>query len=86
MNRSAAKAIGTVNGWEGQYRPVWAASFRTVKEKGRTVYFSSALAAEVAAWRFLYSIEQRVMKRDGETVIAAKSAAHALFIKKGAAA
>lgn len=86
MNRSGAKAIGTINGWEAQYRPVWAASYRTVKEKGRTVYFKSALAAEVAAWRFLYALEQRVMKRDGEAVMAAKSAAHALFAKSEALA
>lgn len=83
MNQSAAKAIDTVNGWEGQYRPVWAASFRTVKDKGRTVYFRSALAAEVAAWRVLYAVEQRVMKRDGETVIAARSAADRLFMGGG---
>jgi hypothetical protein len=79
MNQSAAQAIGTVHGYEGQYRPVWASSFRTVKEKGKTKYFRSALAAEVAAWRVLYSVEQRVMKRDGEMIFAAKSAADRIF-------
>lgn len=74
MNQSAAKGVLTVNGWEGRYRPVWASSFRTVKVKGVTAYFQTELAAEVAAWRVLYAVEQRIMKRDGETVIAAKSA------------
>ncbi|MQY48211.1 hypothetical protein GAO09_19440 [Rhizobiales bacterium RZME27] len=74
MNQSAVEAVGTINGYEAHYRPVWAASFRKVKNKGVTAYFTSALAAEVAAWRFLYSIERRVMNRDGEIIFAAKSA------------
>lgn len=74
MNGSAAKAEPTINGFEGHYKPVWASSFRTVKVKGRTVYFRTAEAAECAAWRLLYSLEQRVMKRDGEIIYAARSA------------
>lgn len=74
MNQSAARSTWTVNGYEGEYRPVWAASWRPVRMKGRPVYFTTALAAEVAAWRVLYAVEQRVMKRDGETIYAAKSA------------
>ena len=79
MNQSAARAVWTVNGWEGQYRPVWASSWRPVRLNGRRVYFTSALAAEVAAWRVLYAVEQRVMKRDGPVVMAARSAAEKLF-------
>ena len=74
MNQSAARSNWTVNGYEGEYRPVWAASWRRVRMNGKPVYFKTALAAEVAAWRILYAVEQRVMKRGGETVIAARSA------------
>lgn len=83
MNQSAAVAIGTINGWEGHYRPVWAASFRTVKVKGRPAYFKTPEAAECAAWRQLYAVEQRVMKRDGEMIFAAKSAADRIFLGGG---
>ncbi|MBB3521073.1 hypothetical protein [Rhizobium sp. BK456] len=79
MNQSAAIAIGTINGWEGHYRPVWSAKFRTVQVKGRPAYFKTPEAAECAAWRVLYSLEQRVMKRDGEVVFAAKSQAERIF-------
>lgn len=79
MNQSAAIAIGTINGWEGHYRPVWAAKFRTVQVKGRPAYFKTPEAAECAAWRVLYAVEQRVMKRDGEIIFAARSAADRLF-------
>ncbi|MFB9952053.1 hypothetical protein ACFFP0_24660 [Rhizobium puerariae] len=81
MNHSAARSNWTVNGYEGEYRPVWASSWRPVRLNGRPVYFTTALAAEVAAWRVLYAVEQRVMKRDGEIVFAAKSAADRLFRK-----
>jgi hypothetical protein len=47
--------------------------------RGQTIYFKTPEAAELAAWRTLYAIEQRVMKRDGEIVFAAKSQAHAIF-------
>lgn len=79
MNESAAKAVSTGNEYEAHYRPVWAASFRIVKERGRVARFTTALAAEVAAWRVLYSVEQRVMRRDGALVFAARSSADALF-------
>lgn len=79
MNESAAKAVPTGNEYEAHYRPVWAASYRTVKERGRIAKFTTALAAEVAAWRVLYSVEQRVMRRDGALVFAARSAADAAF-------
>ncbi|MGZ2449606.1 hypothetical protein ACVIRO_002360 [Rhizobium ruizarguesonis] len=83
MNISAAQAIGTINGWTGLYRPVWSARFRTVQVKGRPVYFKSPELAELAAWRVLYSVEQRVMKRDGEMIFAAKSAADKIFLGGG---
>lgn len=86
MNQSAAKAHPTGNMYEAHYRPVWAASFRTVKNKGRIAYFETALAAEVAAWRVLYSLEQRVMRRDGAIVFAARSEAEKVFGKSGRAA
>jgi len=79
MNQSAAIAIGTINGWEGHYRPVWAARFRTVTVKGRTAYFKTPEAAELAAWRQLYAEEQPVMNRDGPTIFAAKAAADRIF-------
>lgn len=82
MNQSAAKSVPTVNGYEGHYRPVWASSFRVVKSKGRTVYFDTAASAECAAWRYLYALEQRVMRRDGEMIFAARSEAEQLFKKK----
>lgn len=84
MNQSAAKGVLTTSGWEGQYRPVWAAAFRTVKNRGRPAYFTTEIAAECAAWRVLYSVEQRVMKRDGETIYAAKSAIDGLTPAKRA--
>lgn len=83
MNQSAAVAIGTINGWVGTYRPVWAAKFCTVQVKGRPAYFKTPEAAEVAAWRELYAVEQRVMKRDGEMIFAAKSAADRIFLGGG---
>jgi hypothetical protein len=83
MNKSAAKAEPTVHGYVGHYKPVWAASFRTVKEHGRTKYFKSPILAELAAWRILYAVEQRVMKRDGEMIFAAKSAADRIFLGGG---
>lgn len=79
MNESAAKAVPTGNEYEAHYRPVWAASFRIVKNRGQIAKFSTELAAEVAAWRVLYSVEQRVMRRDGALVFAARSAADAAF-------
>ncbi|KAA3504615.1 hypothetical protein DXM27_05225 [Rhizobium rhizogenes] len=79
MNESAAKAVPTGNEYEAHYRPVWAASFRVVKTSGRVAKFSTELAAEVAAWRVLYSVEQRVMRRDGALVFAAKATADAHF-------
>ncbi len=78
-NKSAAKAVPTGNEYEAHYRPVWAASFRIVRNRGQIAKFSTELAAEVAAWRVLYSVEQRVMRRDGAMVFAAKSAADAHF-------
>lgn len=81
MNKSAARSIPTGNLFEGQFRPVWAATWRTVTKNGRVVSFTTAEAAELAAWRILYSIEQRVMHRDGEIVFAAKAAAEAVFRK-----
>jgi len=81
MNGSAAEAVRTVNGWVGQFRPVWASSFRQVQINGRPAYFMTAEAAECAAWRILYRLEQRVMRREGEIIFAAKSAAHQLFRK-----
>lgn len=85
MNDSAAKAHPTGNMYEAHYKPVWAASWRAVKSRGRTVQFETALAAEVAAWRFLYSIERKVMRRDGEIVFAARSAADKLFKERASA-
>lgn len=79
MNASAAQAIGTINGWTGMYRPVWAAKFRTVQINGRPAYFKTPEAAELAAYRVLYAVEQRVMNRDGEMIFAAKSAADRIF-------
>lgn len=85
MNDSAAKAHPTGNMYEAHYRPVWAASWRAVKSRGRIVQFETALAAEVAAWRFLYSIERKVMRRDGEIVFAARAAADKLFKERASA-
>lgn len=79
MNESAAKAVPKGNEYEAHYRPVWAASFRIVKNRGQIAKFSTELAAEVAAWRVLYSVEQRVMRRDGALVFAAKASADAHF-------
>jgi hypothetical protein len=83
MNISAAKAVPTINGYAGQYRPVWAAKFRTVQVNGKPAYFKTPEQAECAAWRVLYAVEQRVMKRDGAIVYAAKSAADRLFLGGG---
>lgn len=81
MNQSAARSKQTGNLFEGQFKPVWASTWRTVQVNGKAVSFSTAEAAECAAWRVLYSIEQRVMHRDGEIVFAAKAAAEAVFRK-----
>lgn len=70
MNGSAVATVDTVNGWEGHFRPVWASTFRKVQLDGKTAYFRTALAAEVAAWRILYAIEQPVMIRDGDILCA----------------
>ncbi|KQQ46503.1 hypothetical protein ASF69_04555 [Rhizobium sp. Leaf311] len=79
MNESAVKAVPSGNEYEAHYRPVWAASYRTVKNRGAIAKFATELAAEVAAWRVLYSVEQRVMRRDGALVFAAKSLADSHF-------
>ena len=79
MNQSAATAIGTVNGWVGQFRPVWSSEFRPVRIKGSTVYFKTAIEAEVVAWRTLYSVEQRVMLRSGSRIEASRCKADQLF-------
>lgn len=82
MNQSAARSKPSGNLFEGQYRPVWAATWRTVQVRGRTVYFDTAASAECAAWRKLYETEQRVMHRDGEIVISARAAADRLFARQ----
>lgn len=86
MNLSAAKAVPTINGYSGLYRPVWAAKFHPVQINGRTAYFSNKESAELAAWRVLYAVEQRVMKRDGEIIFAARSEAERVFQKRENAA
>ncbi len=48
-NKSAAKAVPTGNEYEAHYRPVWAASFRIVKNRGQIAKFSTELAARSAA-------------------------------------
>lgn len=82
MNQSAARSKPTGNLFEGQYKPVWAATWRSVQQNGRVVSFTTAEAAECAAWRVLYSIEQRVMHRDGEIVISARAAADRWFERR----
>ncbi|MEJ8308581.1 hypothetical protein [Agrobacterium larrymoorei] len=79
MNESAAKAVPCGHEYEAHYKPVWAAAYRKVKNRGGIAKFATELAAEVAAWRVLYSVEQRVMRRDGELVFAAKASADAHF-------
>lgn len=79
MNESAAKAVSSGHEYEAHYKPVWAASYRKVKNRGSVAKFATELAAEVAAWRVLYAVEQRVMRRDGALVFAAKSLADSKF-------
>ncbi len=81
MNQSGAKHEWTCHGYKALYRPVWASTWRAVESKGHPIYFTTPLAAEVVAWRKLYETEQRVMRRDGEIVFAARAAAEGVFRK-----
>lgn len=86
MNTSDARASITSNGYIGQYRLCWKASYSTVTERcGRTgqivpVYFKNPVHAELYAWREKHRQEQSVMTRDGDK-IGTKSAAEMLFAK-----
>jgi len=84
MNRSSAQAIPTINGYIGQFRPVWSAAYRSVQENGKLKYFRCPFEAEAMAWRSLYAVEQSVMVRDGERVSAAKVEADSYFKRKRA--
>jgi hypothetical protein len=81
MNESAATAVGTIRGWKGMFRPVWASQYREVQEGGQTVYYGTASEAECAAWRVLHTIEQSTMLRDGEKLQAISSADAAFNLK-----
>lgn len=81
MNHVSAFAEETVGGFIGRFRLAWRSEVFKVREhsEGKVLYFSTAAEAELAAWRVKHKIEQRQMRRDGETLSTALSAADAMF-------
>ncbi|TWG90340.1 hypothetical protein L598_000700000970 [Mesorhizobium sp. J18] len=81
MNRATAFAEETIGGYIGRFRLAWRSEAFKVREhrEGRVLYFATAEEAELAAWRVKHKIEDRHMRRDGETLSTAISAADALF-------
>jgi len=66
MNRSNARALPVHNGYIGQFRPVWRATYETVTATDATgetapVVFPTEAEAETAAWRTLRDISEPII-------------------------
>lgn len=84
-NRSDARAKKTFEGWIGEFRPTWKATYMTVQEVDARGNFTgpktykSKHEAECAAWRSLRDMEQPVMVGTGEIISKARLEFEKLF-------
>jgi hypothetical protein len=84
-NRSDARAYKSINGWIGEYKSPWQASYQPIMKRARRgqaaepEIFPDALQAECAAWRALRDLTEPHMTNSGLITSKHKAAAEALF-------